>query len=364
MTTQFLFSPNLNLQAQFPEFAGLTIYGTIHDPLFIIDQVKSLGQISVNNMARDFKIGEEYVKVKTIAKDGKTREQNMFTLAGLYKVMFKSNSETGMKFQRFMHLIMNELRLMGYAEVNEITEKFKKLEEDNKKKTEFINTLEIQLEEEHEKALKAQKDAEKHMFKHYEIWSKYAELKDEMKKYSGRHSQSDRYFLEILREKFMMPVKICRIPKPACYRQAGETEECEKDLAEIYPGDDEDFYFTVEHDDSSNFHVGRVYIYKEIGEEGFRRFLRSRAFEPMRQKNIFFGSMEAINQVVDDLMTMKLEDYYLKGIDQSSVKGTDQSSVKGIDQSSSKVSAPSTSIPQSKPSGRRGRLPMPDAFRE
>jgi prophage antirepressor-like protein len=356
MTTQFLFSPNLALQAQFPEFAGLTIYGTIYEPLFIVDQVKTLGQFHISNLARDFKLGDEYIKIKTIAKDCKIREQNVFTLAGLYRVMFKSTTEVALKFQRFMTLVMNELRLMGYAEVNEITEKFKKLEEDNKKKTEFINTLEIQLDEEHEKALKAQKDAEKHMFKHYEIWSKYAELKDEMKKYNGRHSQSDRYFLEILREKFMMPVKICRIPKPACYRQAGETEECEKDLAEIYPGDDEDFYFTVEHDDSSNFHVGRVYIYKEIGEEGFRRFLRSRAFEPMRQKNIFFGSMEAINQVVDDLMTMKLEDYYLKGIDQSSAKG--------IDQSSSKVSAPSTSIPQSKPSGRRGRLPMPDAFRE
>lgn len=133
MTDIVEYTKSKMLSEQFPEFTGLTIYGKPDDPLFMGTQIRDLLDMSHINYATEYDEGVDFVKMK-VHSGGQMREQNMFTEQGLYNIIFRSRTELGKKFRKFVTIVLRELRTKGHVTLNMALAKLK-LELEAKDKT-------------------------------------------------------------------------------------------------------------------------------------------------------------------------------------------------------------------------------------
>lgn len=122
-----------DLTAEFVNYSGLTVYGTYDEPLFPVNQILRLLKITKIHMNRNgFKIGEEYVKEYGIARNGANVLQYMFTEHGLYRMIYKSRTEAGENFRKFVTKLLKEIRLSGSLELRRIIEQIAEDSKSNK----------------------------------------------------------------------------------------------------------------------------------------------------------------------------------------------------------------------------------------
>lgn len=89
------------------------MYGTREEPLFPEQQIQLLLGISKIHHIRDYEFGLDYIKAICSAKDGKIREQIMFTEQGLYNIILRSKTKTGNRFRKFIFELLKTIRLQS-----------------------------------------------------------------------------------------------------------------------------------------------------------------------------------------------------------------------------------------------------------
>jgi prophage antirepressor-like protein len=103
------------------------VYGTYENPLFSSTDVKKLiGYKGDIQFQRDYVIDDEYVKIKILSSDNRTREINAFTEYGLINVLSKSKSEAGTRFRKIVYSVFKELRLKGEVTWKTASERYKR----------------------------------------------------------------------------------------------------------------------------------------------------------------------------------------------------------------------------------------------
>jgi prophage antirepressor-like protein len=150
------------LTEQFPEFTDLTIYGTVEEPMFASQQIQEMLGITKIHYARDYTEGTDYVKFSGVAKDGKAREQNMFTEEGLYNIIARSRTDIGAKLRKFIKVVFRELRLRGQVTLTDALGKLQRELEHQKKELEhqkkYNQVLDAECERLHDKELLHERD--------------------------------------------------------------------------------------------------------------------------------------------------------------------------------------------------------------
>lgn len=148
MTDLIEFNRSPAMQEMFPEFSSLMVYGSVDEPMFPIQQVLDMLQISKIHLDREFDEHDDYVKLSVRAKDGKLREQNLFTEQGLYNALSRNRGDIGKRFRKFVTIVFKELRLRGQVT---LTDAISKLQKELANKDQYIRVLDDECERMREK---------------------------------------------------------------------------------------------------------------------------------------------------------------------------------------------------------------------
>lgn len=187
--------PN-QLTEQFPEFKALRVFGTAEEPLFLAHDIQQLLNIVQIQYAAEYDENEDYFKIK-VQHGGQIREMIAFTEHGLYAIIYRSRSQFGKKFRKFVTIILKELRTTGHVELSTAVEKLNK-----------------QLLDETKKLAAQQQLSEKYYFQLYEANSKILTLKNKVNSQELWERGSPEYKLQKFKEKYFRKAYLYIEPIP------------------------------------------------------------------------------------------------------------------------------------------------------
>lgn len=88
-----------------PLFDNITIYGTIKNPIFILDDIKALFEIKNIDMT-NFIENKDYISNTDIKKEGIVDTDILLTKLGLLKIIYTSNKQISIKFQIYVTCLL------------------------------------------------------------------------------------------------------------------------------------------------------------------------------------------------------------------------------------------------------------------
>jgi len=318
-TVVFMQSKDLKFITLFPEFKEIVIYGTKENPLFMKENIYKILDLPQINLIRDFVENNDYIKFKAPGKDGKFYMKNLLTMNGVYKCIFRSDAKISEKFKNYIMLVMEDLRIIGNVNLQESIEKFKIIEEEMKKiidinkedidkKEKFIKNLEIQLDEEHSKIKISNSIAEKYMHQNYRLQSECFAMKDKLRPLNARINRSDEYMLNLIKERFLLKVRVIpeKLKIPKIKKDEIEFKEVEEDIDIININEDDDIYFTLaDWNDKKEKrpYATIIYLVKEPDTlVKFKKYLADKKWESKKNKNFYYGCLENLTGLTDDLL--------------------------------------------------------------
>jgi prophage antirepressor-like protein len=187
------------LLSQFPEFQNIEFYGTVEDPLVPVQELEKILQCPDIRLDKlDLVEGEDYIKVRAKSSDCKIREQNMLTERGLYTYLARSRTALGKKFNKFVYVVLKELRLKGQVTLKTAVEKLKQYD--------------LQLEDQNEKLKMQTRLSEKYFEKNFELNTKLIKLEQQ---HNTWNKNDDSYKVQRFRELLFKPlyVYVDKVPR-------------------------------------------------------------------------------------------------------------------------------------------------------
>ena len=290
MSELIKFSPSENLIKEFPEFKDLELYGTEEHPLVPIKQVQKLLDCPHIRLDRDdYELGEDYVNIKAVARDGKSREQHMLTEQGLYTVLARSKTDLGKKFRRFITVVMRELRLKGQVDLETALNK--------------LTAYERQMDNQHQLMQKYQKESERYYLKYNQMWMENAVLKDRLE---NRQSNVDRYNsdykLSVVENKFFKPIYVYLTRPPRAIQD--EFGEWDPDSE---PTDDEEICFQLSNKVRASGTSTEFRVMPDVTIAKIKERLKERGFaiqldDDKIHDTTFRGTLDDLRSAIDEMM--------------------------------------------------------------
>lgn len=105
-------------------FQQSKIYGTVNDPLFEVSLIKKLLGVPIELDAY-----ENMFHFKQIVTTGGNKIL-VFTEAGLYETLFKSDLEIAKNFRKFVYCVLKELRIKGEVKLDSALKKYVKVKKE------------------------------------------------------------------------------------------------------------------------------------------------------------------------------------------------------------------------------------------
>lgn len=291
------FIPSETLCSEFPEFGKLLeIYGSSDSPLFTVQQVQDiLGIDRIRLDAGDYDIGEDYIKMVCIAKDGRKREQNVLTEQGLYNVIFRSRTDLGKKFRRFVTIVLKELRTVGQVTLSDALEKLKvfeqKLEESQKQNA----MLDQQLEEEHSRLLETERERDKYFSAKMSLMTVNEKLKSQVNRPTIFEGS---YQLECLKEMALKKL-YAYLSKPPKEVKMDDYD------AEYEPAEDEVVYFQLSFAKRKTDSFRELYVkkcdFKTIQDKLYAFNFGVKIDNDTMHDKIYYGAMDDLQNALDEI---------------------------------------------------------------
>lgn len=302
MTEVVTYTKNVELSNQFPEFMGLTIYGSTETPLFAGQQVQDLLGITKIHYAREYDEGDDYIKVPGVAKDGKMREQNMFTEHGLYNIIFRSNTDLSKKFRKFVTIVLRELRTMGSVTLRTA---LAKLQADIKVKEKSNEVLDTECETLKETIKIQERDHEEYRAKYYNECQKVARL--------------EKAAARLNKEKAAMKLQNHKTYQPTTREGRLWAKAKEKCLTPLYfvhvdaeddstpADDDEAVWKLVKSQPAAEDHSFTVHVFKDVTPKAIHDALIANEFGVKTKSGVwsankYRGSLDSISHQVENVL--------------------------------------------------------------
>lgn len=299
MTGIIEYTPSNTLIAEFPEFRKITIYGTAEEPLFPLAQVQEfleIGQIRVDR--GDYEAGEDFIKIKCPGRDGH-HEYNQYLLTedGLYRVLYKSNSQVGKKFRRFAKVVMRELRLRGHVTLDGALEKLKELEIELAERDNKIAQMDQQLEEEHAMTMRYQLESAKFYTQKMAALERCLTLETRADDQSNSPQYNTEAQLERIKDHCMKRLYIYMIKPPAAI--ADEFPEFDENSD---PPEDDEICFTICTRQLDKIACAEVHIYKDVPISALYNRLSLAGFDIIKGKRKFRGYISHVREIINSML--------------------------------------------------------------
>lgn len=288
-----------------PIFSNIRIYGSVEDPLFVAKDVQKLLQLTTLSYSGDrFEDELEKRKIK-IQTNGGAQETVVFTEQGLYKAIFASIVPVAKQFQRFITVVMRQLRTRGSVSIDQAIDGYKK---EIVKEQQKAKMLEDQLDEEHAKMI-AHRTAEERYHSQWLDMQYKAAAAEEKSKYSMTKDASIMEAqIQKMREKYMKPLYILLIQPP---KEVAEEYTYEWESEE--PNDDDCLVYalSLKEEKKTGQKVGTAYIHKETKLEDIHDKLHKMDLAVKKvgkvkdsYANAYETSIEEIIRIVDEMMML------------------------------------------------------------
>lgn len=314
-----------------PIFQNVDIYGTFERPLFNANDVADLfGIKDANIRKKDMIANMHYIEAKA-KKGGTTRSRILLTTTGLIKMIFASHNPLALKFQTYISVVMERLRIHQtvtiedaasdyHEEIGRLRESSKELNKLLKDTQDKLKRTEEDLEWEHEQLNRAKRQIDVEFENRMYSEENEEKLQMQIQHYHNQYDYNElNEQLNLMREKYMKKIYVVLQNPPAHLR-----DEHDYDVDAEEPTVDDAYIFSISQTLTAaqkNHSHNIFYIHKDQTIDQVKSALDARGFrvmknltkkdkdsdEPKYMTNKYDTSLAEIEDIIRDMTHLPLK---------------------------------------------------------